>query len=408
VACGALAFGAGPAAADPVLAAAGDIACGSGTTDGVCQAQSTANLLATINPTAVVTLGDDQYESGSLSDFNSYYGPTWGQWKAITRPSAGNHEYYTSAATGYFDYFDGQGNATGLAGDRGKGYYSWDLGSWHLVALNSNCASIGGCAAGSPQEQWLRADLAAHPASCTLAYMHHPRWSSDSVVGSTTEVGPLVQALYDNHADVMLAGHAHTYERFAPQSPSGAYDPNGGLAEIIAGTGGKSEFAFNSTFLANSMVRADTLGVLKLALHASSYDWQFMPASGQTFSDAGTAMCHGRQSTPPPPPPQPPPATTPAAVTGTASGVTRSSAILGGQVNPNGQPTTYRFEYGSTSSYGSVTPSVSAGSASGAVAVSQGVSGLAKNTTYHFRLVASWSTGATSRGADASFRTPPH
>src|SRR3954452_14169723 len=180
---GAATVGAGVATADPVIAAAGDIACGSATTEGMCQAQATADVIATINPNAVVTLSDDQYEDGSLADLNSFYGRTWGQWKAITRPSPGNHEYYTSGASGYFDYFDGQGAASGPAGDRTRGYYSWDVGTWHVVALNSNCADVGGCSAGSPQEQWLRTDLATHRAACTLAYMPLPRLSSDSVVG---------------------------------------------------------------------------------------------------------------------------------------------------------------------------------------------------------------------------------
>jgi hypothetical protein len=204
---------------------------------------------------------------------------------------AGNHEYGTSGASGYFDYFNGAGALTGLAGDRSKGYYSWDIGTWHMVALNSNCAEIGGCGAGSPQETWLRSDLTAHRASCTLAYLHHPRWSSDLVVGSTPAVGPLVQALYDHHVDLMLAAHAHTYERFAAQDPAGNADPNG-VVEIIVGTGGKSEFGFGATALANSQIHADAFGALQLTLHGSSYDWRFVPAAGDSFSDSSAALCH--------------------------------------------------------------------------------------------------------------------
>src|SRR5690242_19958825 len=159
-----LSFGAPGASADPVVAAAGDIACGTGST-GLCAQQSTAAVLGQINPVLVLALGDDQYESGSLSDFQSFYGPSWGLYKSITRPAPGNHEYETSGAAGYFDYFDGLGSATGPAGDRSKGYYSFDVGSWHFDALNSNCASIGGCGAGSPEETWLRNDFASHPAS---------------------------------------------------------------------------------------------------------------------------------------------------------------------------------------------------------------------------------------------------
>jgi len=289
------------ALADPVIAAAGDIACGTGSS-GNCAQQATANVVASINPDAVVLLGDDQYENGTLSDFTAYFDPTWGVWKSITRPAPGNHEYNTAGAAGYFDYFDGVGNSSGPAGNRSAGYYSWDIGSWHLIALNSNCTAVGGCGAGSTEEQWLRTDLATHPASCTLAYWHHPRWSSDSVIGSIAAVAPLVQALYDYRSDLVLVGHAHTYERFGPQDPSGNADFNGGLVEIISGTGGKSEFAFGSTLLPNSMVHADTLGVLKLTLHPSSYDWQFVPAAGQTFTDAGTGLCHGRAASNTPPP----------------------------------------------------------------------------------------------------------
>ena len=391
VAAVALILTAAPGArADPVVAAAGDIACGTSST-GLCAQQSTSAVLAQINPTVVLALGDDQYESGSLSDFQSYYGPSWGLFKAITRPAPGNHEYGTAGAAGYFDYFDGPGSATGPAGDRTKGYYSFDVGSWHLVALNSNCASIGGCTAGSPEETWLRSDLASHPASCTLAYMHHPRWSSDAGVGSQPQVAPLVQALYDYHADLMLAGHAHTYERFGPQNPSGGADVTAGLTEIIAGTGGKSEFAFSSTILPNSIVHADTLGVLQLTLHAASYDWRFVPAAGQTFTDSGSGVCHGRASGP-------------AAATSAASAVTGTSATLNGRVTPNGQPTTFHFEYGRTTSYGSRTPELSAGSTTPA-AVAQGITGLARWTVYHFRLFARWSTGQTARGYDFTFTT---
>jgi Calcineurin-like phosphoesterase len=385
------------ARADPVIAAAGDIACGAGSSE-VCAQQATANVIAGIAPTAVVPLGDNQYENGSLSDYQQYYGPSWGKFRAITRPVVGNHEYGTANAAGYFDYFNGVGAVTGPAGPRGKGYYSFDLGGWHVVALNSNCSAVGGCSAGSPEETWLRNDLATHPARCTLAVMHHPRWSSDSWGAQTTEVGPLVQALYDGHTDLMLSGHAHTYERFGRQNPSGAADQTKGLTEIIAGTGGYSEFDF-LTPKANSIVHALAVGVLKLTLHPTTYDLQFIPTAGSSFKDTGSGVCLGR-GTPPP--------TTPSASTLPASGVTRSSATLNGSVNANGGSTTYQFQYGRTTSYGASSPATSIGSGTTPVSVRRGLSGLSRDTTYHYRVVARSASGQSSTGGDRTFRTLKH
>ena len=287
---------------DPVIVAAGDIACGTGTTAGLpCRQAATAALIRTIAPAAVLPLGDNQYENATLADFNTYYGPTWGIYKAITRPAAGNHEYQTAGASGYFDYFNGVGVQAGPAGDRSKGYYSFNVEAWHLVALNSNCASIGGCGAGSPQEQWLRADLAANPAACTLAYWHHPRFSSGAA-GNNSAMQPIWQALYDYGADLVLEGHDHEFERFGPQTATGALDLARGIRSFVVGTGGKDLRAF-STIRANSELRDNSsFGVLKLTLHAESYDWQFVPVPGAPLADAGTAAC---QVAPPPPPPPP-------------------------------------------------------------------------------------------------------
>ncbi len=266
--------------ADPVLVGVGDIASCSSSGD-----EATAKLLDTINGT-VFTTGDNVYESGTDTEFTNCYEPSWGRHKARTRPSVGNHEYGTAGASGYFNYFGA------AAGERGKGYYSYDLGAWHIIVLNSNCSQVGGCGAGSAQEQWLRADLAAHPTTCTLAYWHHPRFSSGSH-GNSTAVQPLWQALYDAGADVVVSGHDHNYERFAPQTPSGAADPTFGIREFVAGMGGKSHYGFG-TIQPNSQVRnSDTYGVLKLTLHATSYDWQFVPETGKTFTDSGTTTCHG-------------------------------------------------------------------------------------------------------------------
>jgi acid phosphatase type 7 len=267
------------AAGDPVLVGAGDIA-GCDTTGD----EQTAKLLDNISGT-VFTLGDNVYNSGTAAQFANCYGPSWGRHKARTKPSVGNHEYLTSGASGYFGYF---GSA---AGDPKKGYYSYDKGSWHIVVLNSNCSPVGGCAAGSAQERWLRADLANHPNKCTLAYFHAPLYSSGEH-GSSAYVRPFWKALYQANADVVLSGHDHDYERFAPQDANGVADPERGIREFVVGTGGKSHYPFG-TIRPNSQVRnANTYGVLKLTLHAGSYEWKFVPVAGKTFTDSGTTGCH--------------------------------------------------------------------------------------------------------------------
>jgi hypothetical protein len=292
---------------DPVIAAAGDIACGTG--DGgvqpgvACEQQSTSNLLSGGGLTAVLTLGDDQYEQGTLSDFINYFNPTWGRFKSIMRSVPGNHEYNDPAggAAGYFDYFDGVGNATGPEGARSLGYYSFDIGSWHIIAVNSNCSSStggwkpGGCAAGSTQEEWVRSDLAAHRTACTLAFWHHPLYSSSSQPdGASPFMSAIWADLANAHADIVLNGHAHNYERFALQNATGALDAQGGLREFVVGTGGRNLYPF-ATVQPNSQVRnSSTFGVLRLTLHPQSYDWQFQPTPGGTFTDAGSQQCHGR------------------------------------------------------------------------------------------------------------------
>jgi acid phosphatase type 7 len=275
--------------ADPVIAAAGDIVCASNfPTATTCRHRYTADILKAGDFDAVLTLGDNQYEIGALTAFQRYYNPTWGAVKAITHPAPGNHEYGTPQAAGYFAYFGA------AAGDRTKGYYSFNLGSWHLIALNSNCDSVGGCDRGSPQELWLRADLAQHQNACTLAYWHHPRFVSGSVHEGDTRMEAFWQALYEFHADVVLSSHAHNYERFALQTPTGTADPANGIREFIVGTGGRNLHLFGPTVAPNSVVRHDeTFGVLKMTLHATSYDWEFIPEAGKTFTDSGTASCTG-------------------------------------------------------------------------------------------------------------------
>jgi len=263
-----------------VLVGAGDIASCSSSGD-----EATAALLDAI-PGTVFTAGDNAYSDGAADEFANCYDPSWGRHKARIRPSPGNHDYHTPGASGYFGYFGA------AAGDPSTGYYSYDLGAWHIIAVNSNCSEIGGCGAGSPQEQWLRADLAAHPAACTLAYWHHPRFSSGQH-GSSTTYRAFWQALYDYNADVVLNGHDHDYERFAPQDPNGAADPARGLREFVVGTGGHSLRSFQRKPAANSEVRnRDAFGVLKLTLHPTGYEWEFVPEAGKTFTDTGSGICH--------------------------------------------------------------------------------------------------------------------
>ena len=266
---------------DPVLVGAGDIADCSSDGD-----EATANLLDNI-PGTVYTTGDNVYPDGSITEFMDCYEPSWGRHKARTYPTSGNHDYHTEGAADYYSYF-GQ-----AAGEPSKGYYSYDLGSWHIIVLNSNI-QVG---AGSEQEQWLRADLAAHPVTCTLAYWHDPRFSSGDRHGSTVRVQALWQALYDFGADVVLNGHEHNYERFAPQDPQGTVDPVRGIREFVVGTGGRSHYPITNP-IANSEVRnTDTYGVLKLVLHPDSYDWEFIPVEGGTFTDSGSGPCVSLGST---------------------------------------------------------------------------------------------------------------
>ena len=288
-------------AADPVIAAAGDIACspnssyynGGAGTSVRCRQRYTSNLLVDAALSAVLALGDAQYDTGSLSSFTKSYGPTWGRVKPYTFPAAGNHEYKTSGAKGYFDYFNGIGQFSGPAGDRDKGYYSFDIGTWHLVALNSSDhCNVVSCAKGSPQETWLRADLAAHPATCTLAYWHHPRFNSGHD-GNASFMQAIFQDLYDADADVVLGGHAHDYERFAPQDPKAKLDRARGIRQFVVGTGGAFPTPFG-TRQPNSEVRqGTTYGALMLRLRPTSYDWQFVPEAGKTFTDSGSGTCHG-------------------------------------------------------------------------------------------------------------------
>lgn len=318
------ASGAGTRAAlssDPVIAVAGDIACdptnssfngGNGSSNS-CHEMYTSSLLLNAGLSAVLTLGDTQYYCGGYSAFLQSYDPSWGRVKSITHPAVGNHEYLTSGGTdctaanagaaGYFQYF---GSA---AGQPGQGYYSFDIGTWHIIALNSNCGDAGGCSATSPQGLWLANDLQTHTNFCTLAFWHIPLFSS----GGRANHNSLAfwQLLYDNNADLILSAHDHIYERFAPQTPSGTLDTTRGIREFIVGTGGANHTSIVSV-ASNSEVRnPDTFGVLELTLHPTSYDWNFVPEAGQTFTDSGSTACHGATSDTTPP-------TAPANLTATA------------------------------------------------------------------------------------------
>ena len=263
-----------------ILVGAGDIA----DCRDLAGAEATAKLLEKI-PGTVFAAGDLAYPDGSKENFECY-DKTWGRVKSRTRPAPGNHEFHAAGATPYFDYF---GSA---AGDPKLGYYSYELGSWHIIVLNSECLDAGGCEPGSPQEKWLRADLAAHPVACTLAYWHKPLFSSGNAHGNDLTVKPLWQALYDANADVIIGGHDHDYERFAPQDPEGVADPKRGIREFVVGTGGKNHRPFGDS-KPNSEVRDFTaFGVLKLTLRPKSYDWEFIPEAGKGFTDSGSGSCH--------------------------------------------------------------------------------------------------------------------
>jgi len=274
------------------IAAAGDIACdpgsprfGNGLGTGFdCRQRATSDLLVGGGYEAVLALGDIQYEVGAGDAFEASYDASWGRVKPVTRPVPGNHEYRTAGAAGYFEYF-GAG-----AGDPTTGYYSYGLGNWHVVALNSNCAAVGGCDAGSAQERWLRADLAAHPSRCTLAYWHHPRYSS-GWHGSDSSYVAFWQALVDADADLVLVGHDHDYERFAPQDAGGRRDLERGIREFVVGTGGKNLRPFTRVSPNSEARDATSLGVLELTLGANEYEWRFRAAVG-SFTDSGSASCH--------------------------------------------------------------------------------------------------------------------
>jgi hypothetical protein len=275
---------------DPVVVAAGDIACdpmastfeeGFGTPKR-CRQAYTADLVRTLEPDAVLVLGDVQYEDGQYRKYMKSYDPTWGRFKRISYPTpATKHDRFGEG--GYRRYWGAR------AGPEGSHWYSFSIGDWHVVSLNSNCRRVGSCDSGSPQERWLRADLAAHKAACTLAFWHEPRFSSSK--DPAFKMNPIWQALSDFGAELVLSGDAHNYERFRPQDAAGRRDRRG-IRQFVVGTGGKSLVPFQKRTV-GSLARSDTtFGVLKLTLHPRRYDWRFVPEPESPFSDAGSAACH--------------------------------------------------------------------------------------------------------------------
>ena len=272
------------------LIGAGDIA----SCKDLSGAEATAKLIESI-PGEVFAAGDLAYEKGTAEEFKNCYDKTWGRFKNRTHPAPGNHEFYGSKdGSPYFDYWGKQ------AGEREKGYYSFDLGDWHIISLNTNCAApgLGGCGPGSPQDVWLQKDLAEHPKSCIAAFGHHALYSSGVLKSHAIhpELRQLWQDLYKAHADIVINGHEHSYERFAPQDPYANLDTKNGIREFVVGTGGRDHDPLGFP-IANSEVRnAETYGVLKLTLNQGKYKWEFVPVAAENaFTDSGEGTCHNRK-----------------------------------------------------------------------------------------------------------------
>jgi len=275
----------------PTVAVAGDVACDPTVTtytSDQCHSSQTASLIQAMNPQAVLMVGDGQYEDGALSKYQQAYDSTWGQFKNITYPAVGNHDYVTTGAQGYAQYFGSRAVRSGTF------YYSFDIGSWHAVVLDSDCVQVTSapsCAAGSAQETWLRNDLSSSQAQCTLAVLHHPYYSSGQD-GDHPQLQALFQALYDNHVEMVFSGHDHDYERFQPQDANANADP-AGVTQFVVGTGGFSHMPQNVADPNSAVANYTTYGVLQLTLRSDGYDWEFVPdTSSGSFTDSGSASCN--------------------------------------------------------------------------------------------------------------------
>jgi 3',5'-cyclic AMP phosphodiesterase CpdA len=269
----------------PLMLAAGDIACRPAASEvaDACHQDATGLMVAGSRPEVVAALGDVQYERGAADEFSSY-DASWGFALPRTRPAVGNHEYKTPGAAPYYRYFGA------FAGQPGRGYYSYEVGTWHVVVLNSNC-NVVGCAPGSLQERWLRADLAARPAACTVAYAHHPRFSSGTWQASNESLTALFDALYDYRVDLFLAGHDHIYERIAPVNPSGDVEYERGVRPFVVGTGGRGFSAYRARATGRESTQAFAFGVLLLSLKPRAYSWYFAAERPQAFRDSGFDNC---------------------------------------------------------------------------------------------------------------------
>jgi Calcineurin-like phosphoesterase len=280
---------------DATIVAAGDIACDpanalfndGGGAGQYCRAAAVARVIRAADPDGVLALGDEQYDTGLLRSFRRSYDLSWGRERFRTYPVPGNHEYEASRhAEGYFDYYGSR------AGPNRHGWYAVTLGAWRLIALNSNCMSVG-CRGGSPQYRWLRDQLRDRPAACTLAFMHHPLVSSGPHGDDEMGARPLWRLLYAFGVDVALVGHDHIYERFAPVDPRGVKDKAYGVREFVVGTGGAMHYGIDEVHRYSQVHNTTAFGVLRLTLRRGAYDWKFLPAAGATFTDGGTGRCHG-------------------------------------------------------------------------------------------------------------------
>lgn len=265
------------AAGAPVIVAAGDIAC----PDQPCDShRETARLVMQIDPRAVLTLGDNQYNEGALSDFRNSYDPTWGRRKGRTFPSPGNHEFQTAGASGYYDYFGRRAHRSS------DGFYAFNVGRWHLVSINT-----GNGAPSDAELRWVGRNLRRDRHRCELAYWHHPRWSSGTTHGSDSRMDRLWQVLFRQGVDVVLNGHEHNYERFALLRPSG--EPGGnGIRQFVVGTGGRGHYSLGSPIQGSQRQIDDEFGVLKMILRSRSYQWAFVATNPRETLDRGRQRCH--------------------------------------------------------------------------------------------------------------------